>query len=96
MTQLQSNIEKQPKFDTYLDDAVNDGKKVRLTRRETQVLEYVIQGLSAKNIARILNISHRTVEKYIESLKFKYNCATRSILIYKCIIKPESGVKDAD
>jgi DNA-binding NarL/FixJ family response regulator len=90
MTQLRSNFEKTNKFDSHVEDTMGLDRKVRLTRREAEVLEYVIQGLSAKGIARKINISHRTVEKYIESLKAKYNCATKSILIYKCIRTDET------
>ncbi|MBT4879412.1 MAG: helix-turn-helix transcriptional regulator [Alphaproteobacteria bacterium] len=34
-----------------------------------------------KETARHINISHRTVESYCESLKMKFDCATKSELI---------------
>jgi DNA-binding CsgD family transcriptional regulator len=73
-------------FNISVTSIVGENSQLRLTPRETEVLNYVIQGLSAKKIARKINISHRTVEKYIENLKFKYNCATKSILIYKYML----------
>lgn len=56
-----------------------------LTRREFEVLNFVIEGLSAKNIARQLNISSRTVEKNIDNIKSKLRCKKRSELVAICI-----------
>ncbi len=42
-----------------------------LTRRERDVMELAINGASAKEIARSLDISHRTVEKHKSSLMQK-------------------------
>lgn len=42
-----------------------------LSQRELECLLYRHQGLSAKEMARILGISHRTVESYFENIKVK-------------------------
>lgn len=42
-----------------------------LTMREADVLKGILTGYSAKQIAKILNISHRTVETHIKSLRLK-------------------------
>ena len=47
-----------------------------LTLREMEVLQYVIRNRSSKEIARLLNISHRTVETFVEKIKFKMSCET--------------------
>ncbi|TWP38997.1 response regulator [Leekyejoonella antrihumi] len=39
----------------------------RLTERETEVLRLVAKGLSAKQIARRLDVSHRTVENHVQA-----------------------------
>lgn len=48
-----------------------------LTKRETEVLKYVVMGYTAKKIAITLDISYRTVENYIEILKWKLNCDSK-------------------
>lgn len=63
----------------------NVDNKTLLTNRESECLFYIIRGKSAKSIARILNISFRTVEVYLEKLKTKFNCKTKSDLIDQAI-----------
>ncbi len=53
----------------------------KVSKRERECLNYLIQGKTAKEIARALNISHRTVEFYIEKMKQKFNCANRIELV---------------
>lgn len=48
-----------------------------LTDRETEVLRYVAKGLSAKQIARRLTISHRTVENHVQATLRKLQLANR-------------------
>lgn len=55
--------------------------KNKLSIRQSECLYYLVRGMSAKQIAKILNLSHRTVEDYIESLKNKLNCDAKSELI---------------
>ena len=42
-----------------------------LSKREQQCLHYLLKGMTAKEIAKILSLSHRTVEEYIANLKIK-------------------------
>ena len=56
-----------------------------LSTRESECLFYLIRGKTAKEIARILDISFRTVEKHLERLKYKMNCFNRSEIIEKAI-----------
>jgi DNA-binding NarL/FixJ family response regulator len=48
-----------------------------LTERETEVLRYVAKGLSAKQIAQKLSLSHRTVENHIQATFRKLQVANR-------------------
>lgn len=57
----------------------------QLTTRETQVIFYLIRGNTAKEIARKINLSFRTVEKHIDRIKKKMNVNTRSQLIEKAL-----------
>ena len=61
--------------------------KKRLTTREKEILKYIILGYTAKKIGRTLNLSFRTVEKYIEILKIKFNCDSKSALIEDAIMR---------
>lgn len=54
---------------------------VQLTRREAQVMSYLLLGKTMQSIGFILSISPRTVEFYIQNLKVKFACRTRSELI---------------
>jgi len=52
-----------------------------LTKRESEVLFLLIRYFSSKNIAEKLGLSHRTVEKYIESIKSKLNLNSKNDII---------------
>ena len=56
-----------------------------LTAKELSCLKHVIQGLSAKETAQLMNISNRTVEKHIENIKNKLKCKNKSALILKSL-----------
>jgi LuxR family transcriptional regulator of spore coat protein len=44
-----------------------------LTRREQEILEYVADGWSAKQVAQRIDIAPRTVERHIENIRMKMN-----------------------
>ncbi|NGP09661.1 response regulator transcription factor, partial [Rhodococcus sp. 14C212] len=48
-----------------------------LTERETEVLRLVAKGLSAKQIAARLTLSHRTVENHVQATLRKLQLANR-------------------
>ncbi len=48
-----------------------------LTERETEVLRYVAKGMSAKQIAEKLSLSHRTVENHVQATFRKLQVANR-------------------
>lgn len=52
-----------------------------LTIREHQVLAFLVEGLSAKEIAISLGIAPRTVECHIDHLRAKMHCRNRAQLI---------------
>ncbi len=60
--------------------------KIELTPSENKCLFYLIRGKTAKQTAALVKLSFRTVEHYIESLRLKFNCLTKSDLITKAII----------
>jgi DNA-binding CsgD family transcriptional regulator len=51
------------------------------SRRERECLYYLSRAKTAKEISRILNVSTRTIEHYIENIKIKTGISTRTELI---------------
>ena len=49
----------------------------RLTKREKQVLFWIVEGKTNGDIGKILGISHRTVEKHCESIFRKLGIENR-------------------
>jgi PAS domain S-box-containing protein len=57
--------------------------KAELTPREREVAAYLLEGLTAKQTAKNLGISHRTVEIYRARLMRKYKAHTTADLVHK-------------
>ncbi len=57
--------------------------KADLTAREREVAAYMLEGLTSKQIGKVLTISHRTVEIYRARLMRKYNASTTADLVHK-------------
>jgi LuxR family quorum-sensing system transcriptional regulator SolR len=57
----------------------------RLSERETQCLIYLLRGRTAKQTAKELGISPKSVEAHINSIKIKFDCYTRAELFDKAI-----------
>ena len=55
--------------------------KLYLTHREAGCMLYIIQGMTIKETAKQLELSHRTVEFYLKRIKIKLNCSNRHNLI---------------
>lgn len=55
--------------------------KIHLTPREKSILDLVVDGLTNKEIATILNTSVRNVEKYVSRLLKKTNMKNRTLLV---------------
>ncbi|WP_171038174.1 response regulator transcription factor [Aquibacillus sediminis] len=67
-----------------LDEKIQDKKEIDfLTEREMEVLKLAQQGLSNKEIAKLLFISVNTVKKHVQSLYKKYEVNNRTSLCFK-------------
>ncbi len=64
----------------YLGGPFND---IAFSKREAECLQQLFYGKTAKMIAQILQISHRTVESHIEKIKLKTTCASLAELCKK-------------
>jgi len=54
---------------------------LRLSKREAECLRLTIKGCTAKKIARMLDLSHRTIEEYLTNIKIKMGVKSKSELI---------------
>lgn len=60
----------------------------KLSERQLDCLFYLIKGMTFKQIGNELNLSPRTVEHYIEKIKIRLDCFSRSDLIAKALKLP--------
>lgn len=52
-----------------------------LTPREKDILFFTVKAKTAKQVARILNLSPRTVYSHLDNIKAKLNCRTKGELV---------------
>ncbi|MFT6834741.1 MAG: DNA-binding CsgD family transcriptional regulator [Francisellaceae bacterium] len=62
---------------TFISELYN----LKFTSRELECITFLLKGNTSKQIANELNISFRTIEVYIEQLKFKLNVKSKNDLI---------------
>lgn len=55
-----------------------NGEEVSLTKRETECCLYVLKGLTSKEIAKEMDLAPKTVDNYLETVKTKLGCFSRS------------------
>ena len=58
-------------------NATDGSDRPALTERETEILRYVAKGLTAKQIANRLSLSHRTVENHVQATFRKLQVGNR-------------------
>ncbi len=69
-----------------------EGKNLLLTRRENDVLEQLVKGLSYKEVANILKISFATVNDHIKNIYYKMGVNSKSELIAKVLSNRRSDL----
>lgn len=62
--------------------------KPELTKRQIDCLLYLVKGLTLKEIAKETNLAPKTVEHYLNAVKDKLNCHSRSSLITTALSLP--------
>jgi len=61
------------------------GKQFDLTARERETVEFLLQGLTSKEIATRMNISPNTVKAFLRLVMVKMNVSTRSGIVGKMV-----------
>ena len=56
-------------------------ERVKLTRREAEVLLWLARGKSNRDIGQILDVSYRTVDKHLEQIYPKLGVETRTAAV---------------
>jgi len=69
----------------------DDDRAPKLTARETEVLRLVAKGLTAKQVAERLVLSHRTVENHVQNTLSKLQLHNRAQLVRYAV---EQGLAD--
>lgn len=76
------NKHEKKQFSFVLDDYLQENS---LSTRELECLFFLLRGKTAKTIARILSLSPRTVEHYIDQIKSKLGCTSKESVIERTI-----------
>ena len=58
-----------------------------LTTREHEILEFIAQGLSTKEVAQQVGIAPRTVDKHVENIRLKLRAKNRTHMIACAVIE---------
>jgi DNA-binding CsgD family transcriptional regulator len=61
-------------------------QQFKLTQREREVLEYLLQSLSSKDIANRMNISSNTVKVFLRLIMIKTGVCSRSAIVEKVMM----------
>jgi two-component system, OmpR family, aerobic respiration control sensor histidine kinase ArcB len=64
-----------------LDFLMGNDQALPISKREKECLKYIKSGYTAKEIARQMSISYRTVQNHVENIKAKLGCQNQSQLI---------------
>lgn len=78
---------KQTSFIMDKNFATTTHHNIQLTNRESETLFLLMRGKTVKEVASYLQLSFRTVEQYVEQLRNKFNCKSKSELICSAIEK---------
>lgn len=64
-----------------------------LSKREREVLRWVILGKSDRDIGQILSISPKTANAHVENIKRKYDVSSRVVLAHRVALQASSSDK---
>jgi DNA-binding CsgD family transcriptional regulator len=71
-------------------------QQFKLTQREREVLEYLLQGMSSKVIANRMNLSPSTVKAFLRLIMIKTGASSRSAMVGKILMTQPTLAVPAD
>jgi DNA-binding CsgD family transcriptional regulator len=81
---LDNNVQEQKNINDFFNEIKINYYKITdelsISKKEFKYLSYLIQGKTAKEIARLTDVSFRTVEFHLNNVKQKANCKKKSHL----------------
>jgi DNA-binding CsgD family transcriptional regulator len=64
---------------------LQNGQKVNITDREIDCLSHLLQNRNASQTAKLMNLSRRTVESYLDNIRLKLACDSKSELYQQIV-----------
>ena len=61
-------------------------EQFNFTQRENEVLEYLLQGMGSKDIAKRMNVSPNTVKAFLRLIMIKMGVSSRSAIVGKIVM----------
>lgn len=58
-------------------------ESIKLSKRQKECLYWLLRGKTASEIAEVLQLSRRTIETYINHIKVKFHCNSKTELVVK-------------
>jgi DNA-binding NarL/FixJ family response regulator len=83
-------------FQTFLKTNNVQSNNLILTSREKELIELVVKGLSYKEMASYLNISHHTVNHHLKKLYIKMEVRSKTELVYKYLSSKSENYEDGN
>src|SRR5258707_1482610 len=71
-------------------------QQFKLTQREREVLEYLLQGMSSKVIANRMNLSPSTVKRFVRLIMIQTGGSSRSAIVAKILMTQPTLAVPAD
>lgn len=73
------------KYDRVAISGIENNAEIKVSPRQSQCINLILQGNSVKEISTKLNLSQRTIEAYINTIKSKFNVRSKAELIIKLL-----------
>ncbi|QTD55232.1 helix-turn-helix domain-containing protein [Parasphingorhabdus cellanae] len=67
-----------------------------LTLREHEILEFIAQGLSTKEVAQHIDIAPRTVDRHVENVRLKLRAKNRTHMVACAVMEGLLRVDNED
>jgi DNA-binding NarL/FixJ family response regulator len=77
---------------TNLNVVIDNTVHEKLSVKESELIFYFTRGFTSKDIGILMDLSSRTVESYLDSIKSKLHCDSRGELLMHCLSNGLSNI----